>query len=109
MTHSFSIDWIVDFGCTNHLSFKKDKFKDFHKYKKDAIVIGDNLVPEIQGFGSVLVHGKVLENVFYVPKLRMNLIFVIQVARKLYSLKFDSHSWYIKKGLTTLVKGSMKV
>ena len=71
-------------------------------------MIGDNSILEVQGIGSVLIHGKVLENVLYVPKLRMNLLSMIQVARKGYSFEFNSHSWCIKKGLTTLVKGSMK-
>lgn len=44
----------------------------------------------------------------YVPKLTMNLIFVIQVARKGYSFEFNSHSWCMKKVLYTLVKGSVR-
>ena len=72
------------------------------------MVIGDNSILEVQGIGSVLIHGKVLENVIYVPKLRMNLLSVIQIVRKGYSFEFDSHSWCIKKGLATLVKGSVK-
>jgi len=27
-----SSEWIVDFGCTNHLCFEKEKFENFHKY-----------------------------------------------------------------------------
>ena len=71
--------------------FEKDKFKIFHKYRKDAIVIGDNSIIEVQGIRSVLLHGKFIENVLYVPKLNMNLIFVIQVARKGYSFELTSH------------------
>ena len=92
MTCSFSIDWIVDFGCTNHLCFEKYKFENFHKYRKDAIVIEDNSIFEFQRIGSMLIHGKVLENVLYILKLMMNLLSVIQVAKKGYSFEFDSHS-----------------
>ena len=81
----------MDSRCTNHLCFEKDKFENFHKYKKDAVVIGDNSIFEVQGIESVLIHGKVLENVLYVLKLRMNLISMIQVAKKGYSFEFDSH------------------
>ena len=56
----------------------------------------------------MLIHEKIFENVLYVSKLRMNLLFVIQVARKGYSFEFDSHSWCIRKGLATLVKRSVK-
>jgi len=42
MNYSFSSDWIVDSGCTNHLCFENDKFENFHKYRKDTVVIGYN-------------------------------------------------------------------
>ena len=101
-------DWIVDFGCTNHICFENDKFKNFHKYKKDAVVIGDNSILEVQRIERMLIHEKVFKNVLYVSKLRINLLFVIQVARKEYSFEFDSYSWCIKKGLATLIKGLVK-
>jgi len=65
--------------------FEKDKFENFHKYRKDAVVIGDSSILEVKGIGSVLIQGKILENVLYVPKLTMNLLSVIQVARNGYS------------------------
>jgi len=34
MSHSFSSDWIVDYGCTNHLCFEKEKFENIHKLRK---------------------------------------------------------------------------
>ena len=71
-------------------------------------MIGDNSTLEVQGIGSVRIHVKVLDGVFYILKLRMNLLSVIQVARKRYSFEFDSQSWCIKKGLATLVKGYVK-
>jgi len=82
MFHSFSSNWIIGSVCTNHLCFEKKKFENFHKYKKDAVVIGDSFTLEVQGIESVLIHGKVLDNVLYILMLRMNLLFVIQVARK---------------------------
>lgn len=51
----FSNDWIVDFGCTNHMYFEKVKFENFHKYRKYAIVMDDNSVLEFEGIGSVLL------------------------------------------------------
>jgi len=108
MSHSFLTDWIVDFGCTNHLCFEKNKFENFHKYIKDAVVIGDNYILEVQEIGSVLIHSKVFENVLYVSKLRMNLLSMIQVARKGYSFDLNSQSWCIKKGISMLVKRSVK-
>ena len=71
-------------------------------------MIGDNSTLEVQGIGSVRIHGKVLNDMLFVTKLRMNLLSVIQVARKGYSFEFNSQSWCIKKGLATLVKESVR-
>jgi len=43
-----------------------------------VVVIGDNSTLEVQGIGSAMIHGKVLDNVLYVPKLRMKLLSRIQ-------------------------------
>ena len=90
------------------MCYEKNKFENFHKYKKDVVVIGDNSVLDVQGIGSVMIHGKVPDNVFYVPKLRMNLISIIQITRKGYSFEFTSHSWCVMKGLATVLKGLVK-
>jgi len=71
-------------------------------------MILDNSILEVQGIWSVMIHEKVIKNVLYVTKLSMNMLSIIQVARKGYSFKFKLDSWCIKKGLTTLVKGLVK-
>jgi len=82
MSPFFLSEWIVYSNCTNHLCFEKEKFENFHKYTKDAIVIGDNSTLEVQRIRSVIIHEKVLDGVLYIPKLMMNLLSVIQVTRK---------------------------
>jgi len=59
------------------MCFEKDKFENFHKYRKDEIVISDNSILEVQGIGSLWLQGRILENVLYMPKLTMNLLSVI--------------------------------
>ena len=49
MTQTISNDWIIDSGCTNHMCYEKSKFENFHKYKKDAIVIDDILSSMFKG------------------------------------------------------------
>ena len=39
---AFTNDWVVDSGCTNHMSFERNTFENFHKHRKDGVVIGDN-------------------------------------------------------------------
>ena len=79
-SYTFSNDWVVDSSCTNHTSFERNKFENFHKHRKDAIVIGNNSMIEVQGIGSVLLHEKVIEDVLFFPKLGMNLLSIIQIA-----------------------------
>jgi len=62
------------------MSFERNKFENFHKHRKDAIVIGNNSMIEVQGIGSVLLHEKVIEDVLFFPKLGMNLLSIIQIA-----------------------------
>ena len=64
------------------MCYERNKFENFHKYKKDAFVIDDNSTLNVQGIGSVLIHKKVLENVLYIFKLRMNFLSMIQITRK---------------------------
>jgi len=64
------------------MCFEKAKFEIFYNYRNDVVVIGYNSILEVQRIGGVLIHEKVLKNVLYVPKLSMNLFFVIQVVRK---------------------------
>jgi len=91
-SHNFTNDWVVNLGCTNHMSFERNKFENFHKHRKNAIVIRDNSMLEVQGIGIVLMHGKVIEGVLFVPKLGINLLSVIQIARKGYTFEFNLNS-----------------
>lgn len=81
-SNTFSNDWIVDLGCTTHMSFKRNKFENFHRHKKDALVIGNNSMLEVQGIGSILMHGKMIEDVIFISKLGMDLLLVIQIQER---------------------------
>lgn len=77
MNPTFLTDRIVESECTNHLCFKNNKFENFHKHRKDAIMISDNSILKLQGIESMLIHGRVFEIVLYVFKLCMNLLSII--------------------------------
>ncbi|KAK3030126.1 hypothetical protein RJ639_038875 [Escallonia herrerae] len=39
---NYSIDWIVDFGCSNHMTSDKEKVKSMSEYKGDRVVVTTN-------------------------------------------------------------------
>ena len=68
-------------------------------------MISDNSILEFQRIESVLIHIKVLENVLYVLKLKMNLLSMIQVARKGYSLNLIHTLGSLRRDLPLWLKG----
>ncbi|CAA7015031.1 unnamed protein product [Microthlaspi erraticum] len=71
--------WVLDSGCTFHMTSRRDWFVDLHDNGGTTILLGDDHSVQSQGQGSIRIntHGgsiKVLNNVRYVPELRRNLI-----------------------------------
>lgn len=71
--------WVLDTGCTSHMTSRTDWFCSFDEVSPTTILLGDNHSVESQGQGSILVNTnggsiKILEKVKYVPNLRRNLI-----------------------------------
>jgi hypothetical protein len=84
--------WIIDSGCTNHMTFNKELFEHVKPFN-GSVSIADNSHLMIKGIGTVplrvptgceadLTQEILLHNVFYVPKLKKNLISVSQAQRK---------------------------
>ena len=73
--------WVVDSGCSNHITWKKELFKDLDESLKHTVTLGDNNKVQVEGKGSLAItanNGKVkfLKNVQYVHKLANNLLSV---------------------------------
>ena len=71
--------WVLDSGCTSHMSARRDWFCSFREDGGTTILLGDDHSVKSQGQGSIKIetHGGTiigLENVKYVPELRRNLI-----------------------------------
>lgn len=78
--------WVLDSGCTSHMTSRRDWFCDFQENGSTTILLGDDHLVESQGQGSIRVntHGgsiKILNNVKYVPNLRRNLISIGKIGR----------------------------
>uniref|UniRef100_A0A2N9HLQ3 Uncharacterized protein n=1 Tax=Fagus sylvatica TaxID=28930 RepID=A0A2N9HLQ3_FAGSY len=80
-------DWIVDSGCSNHMTGNKEKLQNMSKYKgKKVVVTADNTRLPIAHIGETLILPRFnaeqvpLEQVYHVPGVKKNLLSVAQLA-----------------------------
>ena len=71
--------WVIDSGCTFHMTSRKDWLLNFTECDPMMILLGDNHTVESKGCGTVRLNTnggsiKMLKNVRYVPNIRRNLI-----------------------------------
>jgi len=71
--------WYLDNGASNHMTGDLHKFRDIDTTVSDKVRFGDGSAVEIQGKGSTLFQGIsgdqwILFDVYYIPKLRSNLV-----------------------------------
>ncbi|KAF2303650.1 hypothetical protein GH714_020631 [Hevea brasiliensis] len=76
--------WYLDTGATNHMTGDKHCFVEIDDSICGKVKFGDGSVIDIQGFGSVMFQCKngehlTLTNVYYIPKLKSNIISLGQI------------------------------
>ena len=79
-------DWIVDSGCSNHMTGDKQKLQSLSKYKGNRVVVtANNSRLPIAHIGKTVVAPQYssnevsLQNVYHVPGMRKNLLSVAQL------------------------------
>ncbi|XP_052483104.1 uncharacterized protein LOC128036220 [Gossypium raimondii] len=85
--------WLLDSGCTNHMSPDATIFKTLDKTCKTKVKIGNyGQFIKAEGKEDVLIctptGGKVISNVLLVPKIDRNLLSIAQLLEKGYSVVF---------------------
>jgi hypothetical protein len=71
--------WIVDSGASHHMVASKAIYSSLDACKGPPILMGDNSFVEVTDKGRIELTNEIFENVFRVPKLFVNLIFVYQM------------------------------
>ena len=65
--------WLIDSGCTNHMTAYLSLFKDLDKSYLSKVKIGNGDYIKVEGKGAIEVETmsgiKILKNVLYVPKI----------------------------------------
>lgn len=78
--------WILDSGCSNHMSGNQEWFSDLDKDFKHTVKLGNDSRIAVAGKGTVRmkVNGitQVISNVYYIPDLKGNLLSLGQLQEK---------------------------
>jgi hypothetical protein len=83
--------WIIDSGCTNHMTGEKRMFSSYEKNEdlQRVITFGDGNQGLVKGLGKIAIsHDHSISNVFLVDSLDYNLLSVSQLCKMGYNCPF---------------------
>jgi len=84
--------WLIDSGCTNHMTNDENLFKQLDKCSVSKVRIGNGEYIPVKGKGTVAIEGnsgiKLISDVLFVPEIDQNLLSVGQLLEKGYSFVF---------------------
>ena len=70
--------WLLDSGCTNHMSPNLEIFRNLDKGCVTKVRVGNGELLAVKGKGTAAIQTssgiKLLENVLYVPEIEHNLV-----------------------------------
>jgi len=85
--------WLIDSGCTNHMTYDKSTFKDLKPIDVLKIKIGNGDYIQAKGKGTISIStssgAKLISDVLYVPEIDQNLLSVGQLLEKGFKLFFE--------------------
>nr|GLL34235.1 Retrovirus-related Pol polyprotein from transposon TNT 1-94 [Ipomoea trifida] len=92
--------WLIDSGCTNHMTNDRELFKELDKTTVSKVKIGNGVFLPIKGKGTVAIQSltgvKYISNVLYVPDIDQNLLSVGQLIEKGFKVLFEDQWCLIK-------------
>lgn len=106
-------EWIMDLGCTFHMTPNKHFFVELEEFNGGKVVMGNNQQCDIKGIGSVRlkIHDgsyKLLASVRYVPGLKRNLISLGTLDRAGFTYKSEKGSITVCKDSFVKLRGFLK-
>jgi hypothetical protein len=85
--------WIIDSGCTNHMTGEKKIFTSYVKNKdsQDSFIFGDGNQGKVKGLGKIVISSEhSISNVFLVESLGYSLLSVSQLCNMGYNCLFTN-------------------
>ncbi|XP_047154777.1 uncharacterized protein LOC124826061 [Vigna umbellata] len=99
-TNSSTESWLIDGGCTNHMSYDRELFKELDKTSLSKVRVGNGAYIAVKGKGTVTIEGqtglKLISDVLYVLEINQNLLSVPQLLEKGYKVLFEDKNCMIK-------------
>ncbi|XP_043699904.1 uncharacterized protein LOC122650565 [Telopea speciosissima] len=97
--HSKPSPWILDSGCSTHMTGDKDKFLNLEHVGKSSIRFGNNDGARVEGKGKIrLYNGHISSNnALYVSELKHNILSVSQICDSGNEVLFTKDGCVIKK------------
>ncbi|XP_031283970.1 uncharacterized protein LOC116142693 [Pistacia vera] len=104
--------WLIDSGCTNHMTLNASNFMSLDKGYQSKVKVGNGELLEVKGKGDVAIQTKIgtklIADVLFVPKISLSLLSVGQMLEKNYSLHFkDLTCVILESDGTELMKDDM--
>nr|KYP64080.1 Retrovirus-related Pol polyprotein from transposon TNT 1-94 [Cajanus cajan] len=98
--NSSTESWLIDSGCTNHMTHDRELFRELDKIVVSKVRIGNGAYIAVKGKGTVAIEGltglKLIFDVLYVPEINQNLLSVPQLLEKGYKVLFEDKNCMIK-------------
>lgn len=67
-------NWIIDSGCSHHMTCDMNKFVKFNSYDGEIVRVGNNATCHIKGMRSITLNGKTNnDDVYFLDRLKHNL------------------------------------
>ncbi|GKB34227.1 retrotransposon protein, putative, ty1-copia subclass, partial [Tanacetum coccineum] len=104
------LDWIMDSGCSYHMTPRLDILFDFLECDGGNVQLGDNRECKIRGIGKVRIQLRVglsfvLHNVRYIPELKRNLISLRTLEKVRFTIKLQSGKVKVINGSRVVLSG----
>ncbi|KAG8478363.1 hypothetical protein CXB51_028111 [Gossypium anomalum] len=109
-----SEEWILDSGCTFHMSPNRDWFTTYEIVSEGVVLMGNNASCKIAGVGTIKVKMfdgvvRTLSDVRHVLELKRKLISLSTLDSKGYRYTAESGVLKISKGSLVVMKGQRKI
>ena len=97
-----SESWLIDSGCTNHLTYDQGLFKELDKTTISKVRIGNGEYILARGKETVAIESlsglKLILDVLFVPNIDQNLLSVGQLLENGFKVLFEDKFYMIKDG-----------